>query len=155
MQTGNYRFDRIEFAGSLGDLGTLIPLTVAMNLINGLSATTVFLMVGVCYIVTGLYFKLPIPVQPLKVVAAISIASPLLITETVLMATGIIMGIFLLFLAFTGIMDWLARIFTKLIIRGIQLGLGFILLTKGINFILKSELFKVFIKECKDESWRQ
>ena len=141
MQTGNYRFDRIEFAGSLGDLGTLIPLTVAMILINGLSATTVFLMVGVFYIVTGLYFKLPIPVQPLKVVAAISIASPLLITETVLMATGIIMGIFLLFLAFTGIMDWLARIFTKPIIRGIQLGLGFILLTKGINFILKSELF--------------
>jgi SulP family sulfate permease len=51
------------------------------------------------------------------------------------------MGVFLLFLAFTGIIDWLARIFTKPIIRGIQLGLGFILLTKGINFIIKSELF--------------
>ena len=141
MIVGQYRFDRQELAGSLGDLGTLIPLTVAMILINGLSATTVFLMVGVFYIGTGLYFKLPIPVQPLKVVAAISIASPLLITESVLMATGIIMGIILLLLAFSGIMDWLARIFTKPMIRGIQLGLGFILLTKGINFIIKSELF--------------
>jgi SulP family sulfate permease len=141
MIIGQHKFDRLEFAGSLGDLGTLIPLTVAMILINGLSATTVFLMVGVFYIGTGLYFKLPIPVQPLKVVAAISIASPLLVTESVLMATGILMGVLLLFLAFTGIIDWLARIFTKPIIRGIQLGLGFILLTKGINFIIKSELF--------------
>jgi SulP family sulfate permease len=141
MNIGHLKFDRLEFAGSLGDLGTLIPLAVAMILINGLSATAVFLMVGIFYILTGLYFKLPIPVQPLKVVAAISIASPLLITESVLMATGIIMGIILLLLAFTGIMDWLARLFTKPVIRGIQLGLGFILFTKGIGFIIQSELF--------------
>ena len=141
MHIGPHKFDRLEFSGSLGDLGTLIPLSVAMILINGLSATTVFLMVGVFYIGTGLFFKLPLPVQPLKVVAAIAIASPLLVTESVLMATGIIMGVILLLLAFTGIMDWLEKIFSKPIIRGIQLGLGFILLTKGINFILKSEIF--------------
>jgi SulP family sulfate permease len=141
MHVGPYKFDRLEFSGSLGDLGTLIPLIVAMIIITGLSATTAFLMVGVFYIMTWLYFKLPIPVQPLKVVAAISIASPLLITESVLMATGIIIGIILLLLAFTGIMNWLARLFTKPIIRGIQLGLGFILLNKGLDFIMKSELF--------------
>jgi SulP family sulfate permease len=141
MYIGHHRFDRLEFAGSLGDLGTLIPLTVAMIIINGLCATTVFLMVGVFYIATGFYFKLPIPVQPLKVVAAISIASPLVITGPVLMATSLLIGLILLLFAFTGIIDWLVKFFSKPIIRGIQLGLGFILMIKGIEFILKTELF--------------
>jgi len=141
MQLGHFKFDRIEFAGSLGDLGTLIPLSVAMIIINGLSATAVFLLVAIFFIVTGLYFKLPIPVQPLKVIAAISIASPLLITEPVIMAAGILVGLILILFAFTGLIDWLTSIFSKPIIRGIQLGLGFILMIKGIEFILKPELF--------------
>jgi len=134
------KFNRIEFAGSLGDLGTLIPLSVAMILINGLSATTVFLGVGIFYIATGFYFKLPIPVQPLKVIAALSIASPLLITESIIMAAGIVIGFILLLFTFTGLIAWLEKIFTKPIIRGIQLGLGFVLMIKGINFIFKPEL---------------
>jgi SulP family sulfate permease len=137
----HYNFSRVEFAGSLGDLGTLIPLSIAMIIVNGLSATTVFLLIGIFYIASGLYYKLPIPVQPLKVVAAISIASPLVITEPVLMAAGILIGLILLLLAFTGLIDWLANIFSNPIIRGIQLGLGLILLAKGIEFILESELF--------------
>jgi len=141
MQLGHFKFDRIEFAGSLGDLGTLIPLSVAMIIINGLNATAVFLLVAIFFIVTGLYFKLPIPVQPLKVIAAISIASPLLITEPVIMAAGILVGLILILFAFTGLIDWLTSIFSKPIIRGIQLGLGFILMIKGIEFILKPELF--------------
>ena len=68
MQIGSFRFDRVEFAGSLGDFGTLIPLSVALMVITGLSVTTVLLAVGLFYIITGLYYKLPIPVQPLKVV---------------------------------------------------------------------------------------
>jgi SulP family sulfate permease len=141
MVIGQNRFDRLEFAGSLGDLGTLIPLTVVMIIINGLSATAVFLFVGIFYISTGLFFKLPIPVQPLKVVAAISIASPLVITEPVIMAASILIGLILLTFAFTGFINWLAAIFSKPIIRGIQLGLGFILVTKGIEFIIKPEIF--------------
>ena len=141
MIIGKYRINRLEFSGSLGDLGTLIPLSVAMIIINGLSASTVFLMVGVFYITTGFFFNLPIPVQPLKVVAAVSIASPQLISESTIMASGILLGILLLILAFTGFIDWLYNVFSKPIIRGIQLGLGLILLTKGIDFILKSALF--------------
>jgi len=57
------------------------------------------------------------------------------------MAAGILIGLILLLFAFTGLIDWLTNIFSKPIIRGIQLGLGLILLTKGIEFILESELF--------------
>jgi len=77
------RFDRVELAGSLGDLGTLLPIVVGMILINKLSPTTVFLAFGLFYLMTGYYFRLPIPVQPLKAVGAIAIAYPNQITESV------------------------------------------------------------------------
>jgi hypothetical protein len=56
------RFDRLELAGSFGDLGTLLPIVVAMILINKLSPTIVLLAFGLFYIMTGIYYRLPIPV---------------------------------------------------------------------------------------------
>ena len=135
MQTGNYRFDRVEFAGSLGDLGTLIPLAVPLILVTGLNVTSVLLWIGLLYIASGLYYKLPIPVQPLKVVAAIAIAYPEKITMATVAAAGITIGVILLLLALTGLINWLAGFFSKPIVRGIQLGLGLILIAKGIEFI--------------------
>ncbi len=141
MQIGPYRFDRLELAGSLGDLGTIIPLSVALMLVTGLSVTTVLLTVGLFYLAAGLFFKLPIPVQPLKVVSAIAIAYPEKITVSIMAAAGISMGLILLLLAFTGLMDRLARFFSRPIIRGIQAGLGLILINKGIAYILNPQLF--------------
>ena len=131
----------MELSGSLGDLGTLLPLSVAMMAINGLNATTVLIMIGLFYICTGFYFRLPVPVQPLKVVSAIAIAFPDKITLPVLAAAGITFGVILLIMAASGLIDWLARFFTKPIVRGIQLGLGFILMTKGIRMMTSPALF--------------
>ena len=50
-----YRFNRLEFAGSLGDLGTLLPLGLGLILINGLSPYGVFFSVGLFFIFSGLY----------------------------------------------------------------------------------------------------
>ncbi|GBC59189.1 sulfate permease [Desulfonema ishimotonii] len=141
MEIRSYKFDRTEFAGSLGDLGTLIPLSVALILINGLSATSVLLMIGLFYIFSGFYFRLPIPVQPLKLVSAIAIAFPEKVTLPILAAAGMTFGACLLMLSLTGLIDWLARFFRKPIMRGIQLGLGLILFNKGMALILKPELF--------------
>lgn len=141
MQIGPYKFDRVEFAGSLGDLGTLIPLSVGLMVVTGLSVTPVLLIVGLFYVCAGLYYKLPIPVQPLKVVAAIAIAYPLKITVPIIAASGIILGVILLLLSITGLIDWIAKFFTKSVVRGIQLGLGLILISKGIEFIGRQELF--------------
>jgi len=141
MKAGKFKFDKLEFSGSLGDLGTLIPLSVALILVSGLSVTSVFLIAGLLYICTGLYFRLPIPVQPLKVMAAIAIASPEQVTAQVISASGMIFGIFLLILATTGLINWLASLFSKPVVRGIQLGLGLILVNKGIGFISSDYLF--------------
>lgn len=135
------RFDRVEFAGSLGDLGTLLPIVVAMILINKLSPSTVFLSFGVFYLIAGFYYRLPVPVQPLKAVGALAIASPALITESVIGAAGIIFGAILLLLAVSGSVDKIAKLFTQPVIRGIQLALGLIFLRKGIELIVQKNLF--------------
>ena len=141
MKIGSYQFNRNEFAGSLGDMGTLIPLALGLILITGLSLTPVLLLIGLFYISIGIYYRLPIPVQPLKLVAAIAIAFPDKVTGHMIAATGFIFGSILLLLAWTGFIDWIAKFFTKPIIRGIQFGLGLILITKGIGFIQNTNLF--------------
>ncbi len=131
-------FNRNELAGSLGDLGTLLPLTIALVLINSVPLATTLLAIGGFYLVTGFYYHLPIPVQPLKVVAAVAIASQLPV-ETIA-ASGLILGVILLLLAVTGAIDYVAMIFTRPIVRGIQLGLGMILMIQGVEFIAAPEL---------------
>jgi SulP family sulfate permease len=139
--TDRLRFDRVELAGSLGDLGTLLPIVVAMILINRLSPSTVFLSFGLFYLVTGFYYRLPIPVQPLKAVGAIAIASPALITEPVIGASAILFGVILLLLAVSGTVDMLAKLFTPPVVRGIQFSLGLVFLRKGVELIVQKNLF--------------
>ena len=138
---GSFLFNRVELAGSLGDLGTLLPIVVAMILINKLSPSTVFLSFGLFYLITGYYYRLPVPVQPLKAVGAIAIAYPAVITESVIGASGIIFGAILLLLAVTGMVDRLAKLFTQPVVRGIQLALGLVFLRKGIELIVDKNLF--------------
>ena len=69
-----YKFNRLEFAGSLGDLGTLFPLGIGMIMINGLNPGGVFFAVGIFYIFSGLYYGITVPVQPMKVIGAYAIA---------------------------------------------------------------------------------
>jgi SulP family sulfate permease len=139
--TTRYQFNRMELAGSLGDLGTLLPIVIGMILINRLSPTTVFLAFGLFYLMTGFYYRLPIPVQPLKAVGAIAIAYPNQITESVIGAGGILFGALLLVLSITGTVDRLAKLFTQPVVRGIQLALGLIFLKKGIELIVTQKIF--------------
>ena len=90
MQRG-YKFNRLELAGSLGDLGTLLPLAVGMILINGLKPTGLFLTVGIYYVFAGIYFGVTVPVQPMKAVAALVIAGGL--STAGVAATGLLAGI--------------------------------------------------------------
>ncbi|TFG60962.1 MAG: hypothetical protein E4H29_01275 [Deltaproteobacteria bacterium] len=68
------RIDWREVAGSFGDLATFLPLALGLITVNGMNPTSLFLSAGAMYISAGLYFRLPIPVQPLKATSAIAIA---------------------------------------------------------------------------------
>lgn len=135
------QFNRMELSGAFGDLGTMLPIVLGMILINGLSPSTVFLTFGLFYLFAGFYYRLPIPVQPLKAVGAIAIAYPALITEPVIGAAGILFGAILLVLSLTGMVDRIAKLFSLAVVRGIQLTLGLIFLKKGIELIVHEQVF--------------
>ncbi|MFN4133363.1 MAG: putative sulfate/molybdate transporter, partial [Candidatus Hadarchaeales archaeon] len=139
MAWDGLRFSRMELSGSLGDIGTMLPLLIPLILVNGLNATTVFLMVGLFYIFTGIYYRIPVPVQPLKAVAVIAISTGL--SARVVASSGIIMGTFLLCLALTGLIKEVARVFSKPVVRGIQVTLGLMLFIKGFQYMSGESMF--------------
>jgi SulP family sulfate permease len=133
-----FKFDRFEWAGSLSDLGTLLPLMIPLIIINGLNPSSVMILLGGFYVAAGGYFQIPLPVQPLKAVAVIAITSQL--SSDMIAAAGLLTGILLLIIASTGLIDSIARLFSRPVVRGIQLGLGFMLMRRGIEFILNTDL---------------
>ena len=139
MQIKSFRFNVQELGGALGDLGTLLPLMIALILFNGLNATVVLILVGLFYIGSGLYFRIPTPVQPLKAVAAIAISFGL--SGSVIGAAGLLMGVILLLLSVTNLINVVVKLFPKGVIRGIQLSIGLILLRKGIEFAFSQQTF--------------
>jgi hypothetical protein len=116
------RFDRNEVSGAFGDLGTSLPLIVGMIVAARLDATSVLVAFGALQILTGLVYRMPMPVQPLKAVAAIVIAQQ--VGADVVYGGGLAIGLLMLVLAATGLLDWLARIVPHVVVRGIQCGLG-------------------------------
>jgi len=125
------RFDRHELAGGLGDSGLLIPLAVALIALNGLSATAVFAGVGIAYIGTAVYFRVPVPVQPLKAFAAAAIA--LQLDAATLAAGALLMAAAMALLAATGLAGWLAERFPLVLVRGIQASVALLLTTAAIE----------------------
>src|ERR1700733_1020568 len=101
------RFDRNELAGAFGDIGTDLPLIIGMILAAGLDSASVLIMYGLMQIATGLWYRLPMPVQPLKAVAIIVIAQKAggPITANILYGGGLAIGITMLILTVTGLMD--------------------------------------------------
>ncbi len=118
----NLRFNRQEWAGAFGDMGTDFPLIAGMTLVAGLDAASVLVMYGLMQIMTGLIYQRPMPVQPLKAVATIVIAQKL--TGPVIYGGGLAIALVMLILSLTRSLDLLARIVPKCVVRGIQLGLG-------------------------------
>ena len=133
----SFIFNRVEFSGALGDLGALLPIAIAMIVLNGLNATNVMVTVGLFYIIAGLYFKVPVPVQPMKVIGAYAIAVGL--TPTQVIASSLWMGLFVLFLGTTGLIHIIGKYTPKSTIRGVQLGVGIILMGKGLGFMIEPD----------------
>jgi hypothetical protein len=119
------RVDRAELAGAVADLGVFVPIAVALIVKNGLSPTAVLLPAGLLYVVAGLVYRVPVPVQPLKAFGAIAIAQGLGSSE--IAAGALLMGVVFVVLGASGALDQVARIFPHPIIRGIQLSVGLLL----------------------------
>ena len=128
------RFNRLEFSGSLGDLGTLLPLTLGLILVNGLSPNGIFLSVGLFYIFSGLYFGVTVPIQPMKVISAYAIATAM--TASQITASGYLIGLVLLIIGATGAITVIGRYIPQSVVRGVQLSTGTLLMIEGIKFMV-------------------
>lgn len=126
------RFDRHELAGAFGDIGTDLPLLIALVATCKLDPAGVCLLFGLLQIASGVVYGIPMPVQPLKAMAAIMLAQKL--SPGTLAGGGLVIGVAMLLLAASGLLDWLARVVPKEVVRGIQLGLGLTLASLALRY---------------------
>jgi MFS superfamily sulfate permease-like transporter len=133
------RLNRHEIAGSLGDMGTFLPLLVGMAAQNGLNFASALFFAGAFNIVTGLIFSIPMAVQPMKAIAAVALTENLTVPQ--ILAAGIAVSLVVLVLGLTGLIDWLNRIVPKSVVRGLQLALGLSLLTKGMQMVAGTNMW--------------
>jgi sulfate permease, SulP family len=115
-----------DAAGAVADLGVFVPLAAALILVNGLDAGSVLLAAGGLVLVSGLFFRIPFPVQPLKALTAVAVAQG--VAPDVIRAAGLEIGVVLLLLSIGNVADVVARVFTKPVIRALQFGVGVLLI---------------------------
>lgn len=124
----------MELSGSLGDLGALLPLVMGMIMVNGMSATGTFFTIGLFYLCAGHYFKVPIPVQPMKAISSYAIATGA--TAAQISGSASLTCLLLFIIGISGTIDVIGKLIPKSVIRGIQLSTGTLLMMQGLKLII-------------------
>jgi predicted benzoate:H+ symporter BenE len=133
----------MEFAGAFGDLGTLIPFVVGYITLNKMDPLGILVAFGVFKIFVGLYFKTPVPIQPMKAIGGMAIAHAGSITPGMIWGSGIFTGVFWLLMGLTGAITWIEKVTTKPVIRGIMLGLGLSFIMEGLGMMKTQPVFAI------------
>jgi hypothetical protein len=124
-----------EASGACGDLGTFIPHVIGAITVAGLAPAGVLFGFAAFLISTGLFYGLPLPVQPMKAISAVILTGGLRPGEVA--AAGMIIGVVLLVLSITGWISRLARVIPQSVSAGLQLGLGLLIGVLGLKLILE------------------
>lgn len=132
------KFNRQELSGSLGDLGTFLPIILGLAYVTGLSFSAMLFWSGAANILTGLVFAIPMPIQPMKAIAAVALSSGMNADEVY--ASGIIMALLLILIWSLKLPNILEKFVPKAVVRGIQLTIGLRLLVKGVEMIYQKPL---------------
>ena len=128
-----FRFNRHELAGSLGDMGTFIPILVGMVTVCGLNAGSALFFAGFFNMITGFIFGIPLAVQPMKAIGAIAIDEGLNVNQ--ILTAGIVTSTVVFILGVTNLISFLNRHIPLSVIRGLQLGLGMLLIINGVKMV--------------------
>lgn len=139
QQTIPMKFTLSELAGSLGDFGTIIPLILAVALVSDVNARYVLLFFGIWFIITGAYYRLPIPLEPMKAVAVIVIAGGVASGE--IAAAGLMLGVIFLVLGYGRFFEIIEKWVPQSVVRGIQLGLALLLFRASAGFVFRDPFF--------------
>ncbi|RYQ94644.1 hypothetical protein Ahy_B08g089580 [Arachis hypogaea] len=125
-----------ELNGAMGDLGTYIPIVLALTLSRNLNLGTTLIFTGIYNIVTGAIYGVPMPVQPMKSIAAVALADPTFSVPEI-MASGILTGAVLLVLGLTGLMQLAYTLIPLSVVRGIQLAQGLSFALTAVKYVRK------------------
>jgi MFS superfamily sulfate permease-like transporter len=128
-------YNKMEFAGAFGDLGTLIPFVVGYITLNKMDPLGILVAFGLFKIFVGLYFRTPVPIQPMKAIGGMAIAHAGSITPGMIWGSGIFTGLFWLLMGLTGAITWIEKITTKPVVRGIMVGLGLSFVVEGLSMM--------------------
>jgi MFS superfamily sulfate permease-like transporter len=134
----DFEFNLRELAGSMGDFGTLFPLAIGYIVVCGLDPAGLFIWMGLVNIATGLVYRLPMPVEPKKVVAVAAISQRW--PAPLVYASGLGLGITWFVLALTGLMRYIVRWTPMFVVRGIQLALGIMLAWESLKMMRPAPL---------------
>jgi len=133
MRIRDFEFNLRELAGSMGDFGTLFPLAIGYFAVNGLNPAGLLVMMGLANIVTGIIYRLPMPIEPKKVLAVVAISQRW--PPSLIYASGFGTGIIWLILSFTGLIQKIAALTPRNVVRGIQVSLGILLAIEGFKMV--------------------
>jgi predicted benzoate:H+ symporter BenE len=111
--------------------------------LNNMDPLGILVAFGIFKIFVGLYFKTPVPVQPMKAIGGMAIAHAGTITPGMIWGSGIFTGIFWLLMGVTGAITWIEKVTTKPVIRGIMLGLGLSFILEGLGMMKSQPLLAI------------
>ncbi len=129
MKIKGFEFNLRELGGSLGDFGTLLPFTVGYIVICGFDPAGLLFGIGLTNIFLSLIYRLPLPVQPKKVVGSVALAQAWPVSQV--LGTGFGLGILWIMLSLSQRLSELLMKVPKPVVRGIQLGLAISLALTG------------------------
>jgi hypothetical protein len=133
MQIKSFEFNLRELSGAMGDFGTLLPLAIGYIAVCGLNPAGLLVMLGLANVITGIVYRLPMPIEPMKVLAVIAIAQRW--EPSLVHASAFGMGVIWIVLALTGLMKYVAMITPKVVVRGIQCALGALLALEALKMV--------------------
>ena len=122
-----------ECSAAFADLGTFLPLVLGLIWVAGMDPVGLLYGFAGFALLTAVVYRRPIPVQPMKAVAAMGIAG--LISAETLIATGILMGIILLALSQTGRIEQLKQWIPKTVLHGMRVALAITLVVSTLQLV--------------------
>ncbi|KAJ3152944.1 hypothetical protein HDU86_005399 [Geranomyces michiganensis] len=126
-----------EISGSLGDLGTLLPVLISLAKTGQISLSASLIFGGLYNIITGFIYGIPMCVQPMKAIAAVALASKMPMEQIV--TAGFSVSAIILVLGLTRTIRFVNVLIPLAVVRGIQFGTGLTLVSKGVATIKQSD----------------
>ncbi|KAF9927895.1 hypothetical protein FBU30_002782 [Linnemannia zychae] len=139
LQSFKSSFHLSELSGSLGDLGTLLPILLSLSLTGQIDLTSSLIFGGLWNIVTGLTFRIPMCVQPMKSIAAIALTNHMSIGSV--MSAGMEVSAVVTALGLTRTIHIVQKYTPMTVIRGIQLGTAISFGGKAAELVKQAKSF--------------